>query len=566
MKRSQRLSATFMLSAATALPGVVAHAHLDLPDFKGGPTVNTTDGPVRGFVREGVRTFLGIPYAAPPVGDLRWMPPEPAEPHALLDATEFGNTCPQVTTLGAFAGPANTTEDCLYLNVFTTGLKGSKPVIVWIHGGGNVTGETNDYDGSKLATGGPNGAPTVVVTLNYRMGLFGFLSQDDLNAEGLLWGNYGILDIQAALRWVQDNIAAFGGDPNNVTLGGQSAGSADTAANQISPLAEGLFHRAIYQSPPIATFLVGASGSAETALQRGNDFAAAAGCSDAACLRSLSAERILQLQGTPNANGPYVTGTFVDGTIIPVQPHVAWSNGQYNKTPIMGGATKEESTFGESIRQYFAPGFALLTAEEYTARVNATYVPPLYVEGAAAQVLAKYPPGTNPQATYERSFTDPGKCRGLHVLELQAASNADNAVWGYDFTYQTAPYYFPKMPNPATPSGNFLAKASHTIDIQFLFPNWHGGNLGVNLDQFTGQPRELQGAEITLSDQLVAAWTNFAATGNPNGAGAPEWPEFTAGSPAFLQQDIPNATETEAQYRAAYQCDFWDPLLVYPTN
>ena len=229
MTRSQRLSATFMLLAATALPGVVAHAHLDLPDFKGGPTVNTTDGPVRGFVREGVRTFLGIPYAAPPVGDLRWMPPEPPEHHALLDATEFGNTCPQVTTLGAFAGPANTTEDCLYLNVFTTGLKGSKPVIVWIHGGGNVTGETNDYDGSKLATGGPNGTPTVVVTLNYRMGLFGFLSQDDLNAEGHLWGNYGILDIQAALRWVQDNIAAFGGDPNNVTLGGQSAGAADTS-------------------------------------------------------------------------------------------------------------------------------------------------------------------------------------------------------------------------------------------------------------------------------------------------------------------------------------------------
>ena len=114
----------------------------------------------------------------------------------------------------------------------------------------------------------------------------------------------------------------------------------------------------------------------------------------------------------------------------------------------------------------------------------------------AAQVLAKYPPGTNPQATYERSFTDPGKCRGLHVLELQAASNADNAVWGYDFTYQNAPYYFPKMPNPENPSGNFPAKASHTIDIQFLFPSWHGGNLGVNLDQFNGQPRELQGLRL----------------------------------------------------------------------
>jgi para-nitrobenzyl esterase len=566
MTRSQRPSATFMLLAATALPGVAAHAHLELPDVKGGPTVNTTDGPVRGFVREGVRTFLGIPYAAPPVGDLRWMPPEPPESHALLDATKFGNTCPQVTTLGAFAGPANTTEDCLYLNVFTTSLKGSKPVIVWIHGGGNVTGETNDYDGAKLATGGPNGTPTVVVTLNYRMGLFGFLSQDDLNAEGHPWGNYGILDIQAALRWVQDNIAAFGGDPNNVTLGGQSAGASDTSANLVSPLAEGLFHRAILQSSPTVSWVATTEGSAATALQRGNDFAAAAGCSDAACLRELSSERILQLQGTPNANGPYVTGPFVDGTIIPMQAVVAWSTGQYHKMPIMGGATREESTFGESIRQYFATGNAPLTEEEYVARVNATYVPPSYVEGAADEVLVTYPPGSNPQAAYERSFTDPGKCRTLHVLELLAASNANHPVWGWDFTYQDAPYYFPEMPNPENPSGNFLAKASHTIDIQFLFPNWHGGNLGVNLDQFTGLPRELQGDEITLSDQLVATWTNFAATGDPNGGGAPEWPEFTVDSPTFLQQDIPNATETEAQYRDFYQCDFWDQLLVYPTN
>ncbi len=247
-----------------------------------------------------------------------------------------------------------------------------------------------------------------------------------------------------------------------------------------------------------------------------------------------------------------------------MQPVVAWSNGQYHHMPIMGGTTKDEITFTESIRQYFAPGFAPLTAEEYTAIVNRTVVPPTYVEGAAAQALAEYPPGPNPQATYNRVATDPFKCRTLHVLELQAASNTDNPVWGWDFTYRNAPYYFPEMPNPENPSGNFLAKASHTIDIQFLFPNWHGGNLGVNLDQFTGQPRELQGAEITLSDQLVAAWTNFAATGNPND-GLPEWPEFTTGSSVFSQQDIPISTETEEEYRAAYNCDFWDPLIVYIT-
>jgi para-nitrobenzyl esterase len=228
------------------------------------------------------------------------------------------------------------------------------------------------------------------------------------------------------------NVANFGGGPTKVALGGQSAGSAVTAADMVSPLAAGLFNRAINQSPPIANFLVGPPSnptwsSAQTALDRGTRFAAAAGCSSAACLRGLSAARILQLQGTPNANGPYVTGIFIDGTIVPAQPVVAWTNGTYNKVPVMGGAVKEESLFGESIREYFSgPPQAPLTDVQYTNLVNATYVPPLYVSGAAAQVLAQYPAGPNPQATYARSFTDPGKCRGLHVLKLQAGTNGAN--------------------------------------------------------------------------------------------------------------------------------------------
>jgi para-nitrobenzyl esterase len=148
-----------------------------------GPTISTTDGPVRGFVENGVAKFLGIPYAAPPVDDLRWMPPQASAKHALLDATQFANTCPQVTELGAFAGPSSTTEDCLYLNVFMTGTSPAKPVLVWLHGGGNVDGETNDYDASKLAQNG-----IIVVTVNYRLGLFGFLSEQHLNSEGNPWG------------------------------------------------------------------------------------------------------------------------------------------------------------------------------------------------------------------------------------------------------------------------------------------------------------------------------------------------------------------------------------------
>ncbi|WP_414463740.1 carboxylesterase/lipase family protein [Hyphomicrobium sp. DY-1] len=517
--------------------------------------MTTSDGPVRGFNQGGVNIFLGIPYAAPPVGNLRWQPPQPVKRwHGVLDATKFANTCPQVTELGAFAGPSSTNEDCLYLNVFTTGNKGKKkPVIVWIHGGGNVDGETNDYDASKLATGGPMGTQAVVVTLNYRLGLFGFLSESHLNSEGHLWGNYGILDQQAVLRWVRRNIASFGGDPTKVALGGQSAGAQDTGANVLSPLARGLFNRAIYQSGPLPSL-----ATAALALSRGNAFAAAANCSNSSCLRKLSAERILQLQGTPNANGPYITGPFVDGSIIPIQPEAAWTSGNYNKMPTMGGRVKDEGNFGISITEYFSgPPQTAITEAQYEANVTNTY-------GAnAAAVLAQYPVGNygnDPQIAYDRVTTDPGKCQALHVLSLWAPVIP---TYSYDFTYQNTPYYFPQMPNVSSPTGHFRALAYHTSDIQFVFKNWHGGNLGVNLDQTSGQPRELQGTEIALSDQLVAAWTNFANTGNPNGTGNSPWPKATTGGP-FLQQDIPLASESTTQYRANYKCDFWDPLLSYP--
>src|SRR6476660_7947552 len=178
MTPCRKLSTTLMFLSATALAGMaVASAPALAKNGNGngnGPTVVTTDGPVRGIVKNGVNQFLGIPYAAPPTGDLRWKPPAPPAHHALLDATEFANSCPQVTELGAFAGPSSSTEDCLYLNVFTTGTSPAKPVLVWLHGGGNVDGETNDYDASKLATS-PS-SPTVVVTINYRSGLFGFFS------------------------------------------------------------------------------------------------------------------------------------------------------------------------------------------------------------------------------------------------------------------------------------------------------------------------------------------------------------------------------------------------------
>ena len=265
------------------------------------PTVKTAEGPVQGFVRNGVSTFLGIPYAAPPAGEQRWQPPQPAAAWTqTLNATKFANTCPQITELGVFAGPVSLTEDCLYLNVFTPpAARGKKlPVLVWIHGGGLFDGESNDYDATSLVKGGPAG-PTVVVTINYRLGLLGYFAHPALDGEGHDFGNYGLMDQQAALHWVQRNIAAFGGDPGNVTVGGQSAGSVSAAALVISPASAGLFHRAIFESGPLLTV-----APRELAEQRGSKFAAAAGCGEevngaaAACLRKLSVSKILSLQGT----------------------------------------------------------------------------------------------------------------------------------------------------------------------------------------------------------------------------------------------------------------------------
>jgi len=518
-----------------------------------GPVVHTIEGPVLGFVRNGVSVFLGIPYAAAPVGNLRWRPPQPVEHwDEPLNATHYANTCPQVTELGAFAGPASITEDCLYLNVFTSNLRQNgqrNPVLVWIHGGGNVDGESNDYDGTKLATGGPIGSPSVVVTINYRLGLFGFLAHPALDSEGHPFGNYGILDIQAVLQWVQRNIEAFGGDPSRVALGGQSAGAIDTGANVVSPLAAGLFNRAIYQSAPISSSLGYVPLS--VALTDGMAFAVAGGCpgedaATAACLRALSAARILQLQGTPNANGPYVAGAMVDGTIIPIPPETAYATGQFNKMPVMGGNTHDELTFLNAITEYFSgPPQVPMTAAQYMASVTSAFPP-----ATAAAVLAEYPLANyaSPQLASSAEGTDfLLACPARHVVHLLAKWVPG---YQYEFNYTGAPYYFPDMPG-------FVPLASHTIDIQFLFPGWHGGILGVN-------SRPLNAQETQLSDQLVAAWTNFAWTGNPNGSGNSPWPQFTdqAGAPAILSQNVPTSGAlTDAQFASNHHCAFWGPIL-----
>jgi len=335
-----RVACLLVISAALALasaPGVSTADDNGVGNSS--PIVQTGSGPVQGFVSNGVAEFLGIPYAAPPVGSLRWMPPQPPQPWAQVrSATAFANNCAQNQELGYFAGPPSTSEDCLYLNVFTTSLGNDpghghgSPVLVWIHGGGNFDGESADYDGTGLAKEGP----TVVVTFDYRLGLLGFLANPALDSEGHSFGNYGILDQQAVLKWVQRNIAAFGGDPNNVTLGGQSAGDIDTGASVMSPGAAGLFERAIFQSVALLDPFTSPLPLAES---RGTDFSVAAGCGSgsdsatAACLRALPVSQILALQGDPSQASPnpayFTTGLIVDGTVIPMLPTEAWTSGQW---------------------------------------------------------------------------------------------------------------------------------------------------------------------------------------------------------------------------------------------
>ncbi len=554
-----------------------------------GLIVETDKGRVEGFDAGVVTEFLGIPYAAPPVGDLRWRPPAAHGPwKGVLKADAFGPSCAQTTELGAFAGPPNDNEDCLYLNIFTPDLpseeRGSReklPVIFWSYGGGQVAGESNDYDGTKLAVKGH----TVVVTINYRLNLFGYLAHPSLDHEGHLFGNYGLLDQQLGLRWVKENITRFGGDPDNVTIAGQSAGSSNTGAQVLSPLARGLFARAIYESGPIPT-----ETPLSVAETKGTNLAVAAGCgsgngpSVAACLRALPASKVAALAGNgisyttvagaPDAtatgitqdtgNSVYITGMITDGTILPEPAIEQYINGRFNHVPLMIGTVEDEAVFGLAPTEYYESPRASVTEAQEQAYVTTTFggnagpggSPPAYPAGTVAAVNAHYPLGNyaSPELQWNAMQTPGlyvGACKARHIDHIVASQVP---LYAYEFRDRTAPDYFPPMPG-------FVSLAYHTSDIQYLFPLWHGGDLGT--------PHPLNPKQEKLSDQLVKAWTNFARTGNPNGEGNSPWPRYTENNPVFLAEDIEPAglsTMTDAQFSAEHQCDFWDKVLVYKST
>jgi len=513
---SKTLLGLFVVCAAMAGSAVSAIANSKV--------VITDNGPVKGIVVHGIHEFLGIPYAAPPVGDLRWTPPEaPAPWVSTLDATKFANHCPQVAS---FFGIASLTEDCLYLNVFTARTDGRRPVMVWIHGGSLLVGESDSYDPTQLVEDG-----VVVVTINYRLGLLGFFAEPALDAEPHLLANYGLMDQQFALQWVQRNIAAFGGDPNRVTIFGESAGGLSVLSNLASPTAAGLFQRAIVESGAYGISLgLPTLSEGETA---GSAVATALGCTGggkaavAACLRSQSVADILGQEASISN-----VLTIVDGQVLTQQLANAFGSGAFNQVPVIDGSNHDE------YRLFVALDFDLLgsplTAAEYPAVLTATF-------GAAEPaVIFEYPLSNypSPDEAFAAAVTDPlFSCPARLADQLMSPFVP---TFAYEFNDENAPEVF--LPPVSFPYG-----AAHGSELQYLF----------KLPQ-VGFPATLTPAQKQLSDAMIHYWTQFAATGDPNSSFTPLWPQYSSLTDEF-QSLVPRRPRSETDFAGDHHCFFWIP-------
>lgn len=491
--------------------------------------VLSEQGPVIGMVTPSLRKFLGIPYATPPVSNLRWKPPQAhARWFAPLDATKFGSPCPQDAT---FFGRASVSEDCLFLNIFTPNHQPSDalpsrlhPVMVWIHGGGLVLGESDDYDPAKLVEQGD----VIVVTINYRLGALGFLAHPALSAESTdhASGNYGIMDQQLALAWVQRNVVAFGGNPQNVTIFGESAGGLGVLANLTSPTSSGLFHRAIVQSGAYSLTLP-ALADAES---QGSAFATSVGCSDqtAECLRSVPVETILANQG---AFG-FPMNPNVDGKVLPQSLDTAFATGQFRRLPLIQGTNHDEMRFFVA-QDELAAGHPL-TRAEYRAQVLNTFG-----RQAGAQVLAQYPVSkfASPSLALGALETD-----SIFACPARAVDQAVSALvptFAYEFNDTNAPEVY--LPPVSFPYG-----AAHTSELQYLF----------KLPQSVPLTTEQQ----ELSDKMVRYWTQFARSGDPNSNSTPSWPPYNQAVEDF-QSLVPPLPSVESEFATDHKCDFWAKLF-----
>ncbi len=490
--------------------------------------VRTDKGLVRGLYSGGAREFLGIPYAAPPTGALRWQPPQPASRWSgIRAATSPGSSCAQTGSLATGVITTSTAEDCLYLNVYTPRDAGRRvlPVMVWIHGGAFTGGAGSIYDGAVLAAKGN----VIVVTINYRLSAFGFLDLPSLGAGN---GDFGLLDQQAALRWVQRNAFAFGGNPRDVTEFGESAGAASVCDNMASPGAAGLFERAIAESGCLLP-----APNVATAQVEGEQLATKLGCTDqataAACLRAKPAGDILTAE-TGMGWSP-VAGT----PVLPAQPSTAFASGRYLHVPLIQGTNHDEGRFFVALE---FDGFGHpITAAQYPALIQASY------GASAAAVLARYPLSAyaSPDLAFAAVFTDAAfSCPALEADNLTEHSG----VYAYEFSDPNPPNDFPL-------TFTFPLGAAHSTELQYVFQRI----------PYLDTVPPFTPAQLALSNQIIGYWTHFAATGDPNagfpGRAGPYWPRYTSARPD-IQELVPDATapESSAQFSAAHQCAFWASL------
>jgi para-nitrobenzyl esterase len=508
------------------------------PSSHGAPVVSTAGGAVRGVsTAAGTDEFLGIPYAAPPVGSLRWRAPQPAARwHGVREATAFAPHCPQVA--GAF-GKGSTNENCLFLNVFTPAnmskRHGNLPVMVWIHGGALVTGESDDYDPANLVRDG-----AVVVTINYRLGALGFLAHPALVGKpGGASGNYGLMDQQAALRWVQSNIGQFGGDRRDVTIFGESAGGLSVLSQLVSKGARGLFDRAIVESGDFALTQTPLS----TAEAAGKVFAATAGCSDqtAACLRRLPVSTILADQGTSG-----YTPAVVDGQVLKQSIGSALSSGNFNHVPVINGSNRDEQRLFVAIGLSINAGHttALANSPVTAANYQATIASTLGVSASqAAAIAARYPLSAYASAPIAFSALDTDQNFACPALQVDKWTSRFVPTFAYEFNDENAPERFL---DPAS----FDFGAAHESELQYLF------GLPNPPTPFAGT---LTAAQQRLASAMRHDWTSFAASGGPSSPGQVAWPVFTSQGQRMLSL-VPPQPKVETDFSAAHQCGFWSSV------
>ncbi len=502
-------------------------------------TVSTTAGPVAGVENAGVWRFAGIPYAKPPVGDLRWKAPVAPEAHAqVLVADQFGPACPQKPSAIATDAAGPTDEDCLTLNIWTPEPSSAKslPVMFWIHGGGFIQGSSQETNGGTLLYDGQNLArkDVVVVSINYRLGALGFLahkafeSEDDPGQPKA--GNYGLLDQIRALKWVQDNIANFGGDPANVTIFGESAGGVSVCALMASPLTDGLFDSAIMESGNCLAAmrkLDQPNGQKEAATDQGDRFAQAIGCADAgdvvACMRSKSAQEVLDaLPGSINLLGDGESfEPIIDGHVLDESLAKAIADGSAQQVPFVLGVNGDEGTL-------FTYTQRSMTAAQYEATVRAKF--PVIGD----QVLQHYP-----ASDYDKPWKALAALVGdvAFVCPARQTARAHTANGNPTFTY-----YFTHVTALARSLG---LGAHHAAEIPFVF-----GSFGAGAGR---------SAEADLSASMQTWWTQFATDSAPGSAGSVDWPQYDADADPWMQLDTDTLGPTSGVRKDF--CDFWDTYL-----